>query len=76
MNNIHSDKCNLAVNASEYSSMAHTYLRKINKKYTQENIFRYTPTMFYGLCLLQVLGFFNFEIENLSLFVNQFISHI
>lgn len=34
MNNIHSDKCNLAVNASEYSSMAHTYLRKINKKYT------------------------------------------
>lgn len=63
MNNIHSDKYNLAVIASESSSMAYTYLRKIFKR-----IFRYPPTIIYELCLLQFFFFLNVEIEKLTLF--------
>lgn len=76
MNNIHSDKYNLAVNASESSSMTYTYLRKINKKnlgkYFQihsNNVLRPVFIIgFFKMLTLKTLAF--------SCFVNQLISHI
>lgn len=67
MNNIHSDKYNLAVNASESSSMTYTYLRKINKKKPRK-IFSDTLQQCFTACVYY-RGFLNVDIENLSLFM-------